>query len=85
MSLAFPLALAWAALKAGKVDEAQSAIKEALRLGTRDAKLYYHAGMIAKAAGDRTAARSHLERALKLSPQFDPLQAEVARKTLQEL
>jgi tetratricopeptide (TPR) repeat protein len=78
-------ALAWAALKAGKVAEAQSAIKEALRLGTRDAKLYYHAGMIAKAAGDRTAARSHLERALKLSPQFDPLQAEVARKTLQEL
>lgn len=78
-------ALAWAALKAGKVADAQSAINEALRLGTRDAKLYYHAGMIAKAAGDRTAARSHLERALKLSPQFDPLQAEVGRKTLQEL
>ena len=28
----------------GKLAEAQSAIKEALRLGTRDAKLFYHAG-----------------------------------------
>jgi len=78
-------ALAWTALKAGKIAEAQAAIKEALRLGTRDAKLYYHAGMIAKAAGDRSAARSYIERALKLNPQFDPLQAQVAIKTLEEL
>jgi hypothetical protein len=31
-------ALAWTALKAGKISEAQSAIKDALRLGTQDAK-----------------------------------------------
>ena len=49
-------ALAWAALKAGKLDEAQTAIKDALRLGTEDARLFYHAGMIARAAGDRGAA-----------------------------
>jgi tetratricopeptide (TPR) repeat protein len=78
-------ALAWTALKAGRVAQAQAAIKEALRLGTRDAKLYYHAGMIAKAAGDRSAARSYIERALKLNPQFDPLQSQVAIKTLEEL
>jgi tetratricopeptide (TPR) repeat protein len=77
--------LAWTALKAGKIDEAQDVIKEALRLGTRDAKLYYHAGMIARATGDRAAARDYLDRALKLSPQFDPLQAGVARKVLEEL
>jgi tetratricopeptide (TPR) repeat protein len=77
-------AVAWTALKAGKVAEAQAAIKAALRLGTRDARLFYHAGMIARAAGDRLTARDYLQRALKLNPQFDPLQASIARKTLAE-
>ena len=78
-------ALAWTALKAGRLDEARAAIREALRLGTRDARLYYHAGMIARAAGDRAAARDYLERALKLNPQFDPLQAAAAREALAEV
>jgi tetratricopeptide (TPR) repeat protein len=77
-------ALAWAALKAGKSDEAQRMIKEALRLNTQDAKLFYHAGMVARAAGDKTAARDHLRRALKLNPQFDPIQAQVAKQVLSE-
>jgi tetratricopeptide (TPR) repeat protein len=77
-------ALAWAALKAGKLDEAREAIKQALRLGTRDARLFYHAGMIARVAGDRASARDYLQRTLSLSPQFDPLQAEIARKALEE-
>ncbi len=76
-------AVAWTALKAGKLAEAQTAIKEALRLGTRDAKLFYHAGMIARAAGDELAARDYLHRALTLNPQFDPLQALIARKALE--
>ena len=42
-------ALAWCALKAGRVDEARRAINDALRLGTQDARLFYHAGMIARA------------------------------------
>ncbi|HEY6153459.1 MAG TPA: tetratricopeptide repeat protein, partial [Candidatus Udaeobacter sp.] len=75
-------ALAWAALKAGRVAEAQIAIKEALRLGTKDARLFYHAGMIAQTAGDQSSAREYLKRALTLSPEFDPLQATVARKVL---
>ena len=75
-------ALAWTALKAGKVEEARAAIKEALRLGTKDARLFYHAGMIARAAGDAAAARDYLERALALNPQFDPLQARIARAAL---
>jgi len=75
-------ALAWTALKAGKLSEAQAAMKDALRLGTRDAKLFYHAGMIARAAGDDAAARDYLRRALALNPRFDPLQAVIARKAL---
>jgi tetratricopeptide (TPR) repeat protein len=77
-------ALAWAALKAGKVSEAQAAIKDALRLGTRDARIFYHAGMIAHAAGDKASARDYLQRALQISPQFDPLQSTIAVKVLAE-
>ena len=76
-------AVAWTALKAGKLDEAQTLIKEALKLGTQDAKLFYHAGMIARAANDHEAARDFLKRALELNPQFDILQASLARKSLE--
>ncbi len=72
-------ALAWTALKAGKLTEAQAAIKDALRLGTNDARIFYHAAMIARAAGDETAARDYLQSALKLNPQFDPLHSPIAQ------
>jgi tetratricopeptide (TPR) repeat protein len=77
--------LAWSALKSGRLPEAQRAIASAMRLGTRDAKLYYHAGMIAAAAGDDPAARKYLREALSLNPGFDFLQAKIARRTLQQL
>lgn len=78
-------AVAWTALKAGQLAEAQSEIKLALRLGTRDARIFYHAGMIALMAGDRAAAREQIKRAVALNPQFDPLQAVNARKALDDL
>lgn len=77
-------AVAWTALKAGRVPEAQKTIREALRLGTQDARLFYHAGMIARAAGNSDEARHYLKLALDLSPQFDPVQAPLARKALQD-
>ncbi|HMV82782.1 MAG TPA: tetratricopeptide repeat protein [Blastocatellia bacterium] len=75
-------ALAWAALKAGKPDEARQLSKAALRLGTQDPRLLYHAGMIARASGDKNAARDLLQRALKLNPQFDPRHAPIAKQAL---
>src|SRR5262249_26977982 len=75
-------ALAWTALKAGQLDEAESAIRDALRLGTRDARIFYHAGMIARARGDASGASDYLNRALKLNPEFDLLQAAAARQVL---
>ena len=72
-------AVAWTALKAGKIPEAQAAIKEALRLGTKDAKLFYHAGMIENAAGNRNEAKRLLTLALKTNPAFDPLQSVVGK------
>lgn len=78
-------ALAWAELKAGDISSASEASAHALSLGTADASLHYHAGMIAKAKGNPAAAIEHLRLALKLSPEFDPLQALTARNALAEL
>lgn len=78
-------AVAWTALKVGKLAEARAAIEQALRLGTRDAKLFYHAGMIARADGDKARARNYLTRALTLNPKFDPLQAPLAERALKDL
>lgn len=77
--------LAWALYKAGQVEEAQRYSAEALRLGTRDATLHYHAGMIARAAGDSAAAREHLATALEINPHFSIVHAEEARAVLAEL
>ena len=44
-------ALAWAQLAAGRVNEAREHMRLALAEGTQDARLYYHAGAIAAAAG----------------------------------
>ena len=41
-------AIAWTAFKSGRLAEAKSAMKDALRLGTRDMRLAYHAEMIAR-------------------------------------
>ncbi len=78
-------ALAWTALKAGRIAEAQSAMKDALRFGTRDARLFYHAGMIARAAGENEAALEFLKQSYALHPHFDPLQSKIARAALQGL
>lgn len=74
--------LAWALLKAGRPVEAQPYAAEALRLGTRDALMLYHAGMIAQARGDAVAARDYLKRALDANPHFSPLYAPLAQQAL---
>ncbi len=74
--------LAWALYRAGDADAAWEEIQQALRLGTRDALLYYHAGMIANARGNTAAARAHLETALAINPHFSILHAAEARETL---
>lgn len=60
--------LSWASYKAGRIADARKASALALSQGTEDATLFYHAGMIAIAAGDSTAGRSLLARALALNP-----------------
>ncbi len=75
-------AAAWASYKNGMHGQAQRLIVRALSLGTRDPKLYYHAGMIASAQGRIAEARRLLTKALRINPHFDLLQATLARATL---
>ena len=77
--------LAWARYKAGRLRDADWAMRRALRLGTRDARLYYHAGMIARALGDRPRARHFLALALRVNPYFHVLHADAARRALAEV
>jgi hypothetical protein len=58
---------------------------EALKLGTKDAKLFFHAGMIYNALGRREKAREYLTRALATNRHFHVLLAEVAERTLRGL
>ena len=78
-------AAAWASYKSGMLDEAARLSQRALSLGTRDPRLYYHAGMIAMADGRSAEARHLLSEALRTNPHFDLLQARVARAALAEL
>ncbi len=77
--------LAWALYQAGKSDEAQQWSDKALTLGTQDALLYFHAGMIAYANDDHTMAREHLQRAREINPHFSLRYAPTLETTLQRL
>jgi tetratricopeptide (TPR) repeat protein len=78
-------ALAWALYRLERHDEARAASTRALALGTQDARLWYHAGMISIGLGHDDLAVAQLTRALRLSPSFDPVQSAVARDALAEL
>jgi tetratricopeptide (TPR) repeat protein len=77
--------LAWAFFKNGRLSEANALMKEALRLGTRDARIFYHAGTIYDGLGDRRNAAKYLALALEISPVFDVRQTTKARLLLETL
>ncbi|MBI3982798.1 MAG: hypothetical protein HY337_07790 [Gemmatimonadetes bacterium] len=62
--------LAWALYRAGDYRAAREAMAAALRLGTRDAVLHFHAGMIEKALGEYRSTLGHLSTALEINPYF---------------
>ena len=74
--------LAWALYKNERYSKAAEAMEQAMQLGTRDALLYYHAGMIAKALGQTGEAKRLLSEALAINPYFDPVQSRIAREAL---
>ncbi|MGH2585056.1 MAG: tetratricopeptide repeat protein, partial [Dehalococcoidia bacterium] len=78
-------ALAWALYKAGRYDEALAASDQALRLGTRDPLMRYHAGMIALALGQTERAAAELRLAVSPNPAFSVRYGAEAVRVLGEL
>jgi tetratricopeptide (TPR) repeat protein len=78
-------ALAWALHRLGRDTEARRRSDEALRLGSRDPLLRYHAGAIAAALGRTADARHDLELALSTDPGFSATGAAEARRILASL
>ena len=76
---------AWCLYKKGNLQEAKNAISEAMRMKTKNAGFYYHAGMIEKGLGNKKAAVVYLQKAVQTNPAFDILQGENAKRALQEL
>ena len=75
--------LAWALYHYGELKPAADAMEKALALGTQDAELFYHAGMIAQRRGNAGRAVVFLEKALAANPRYS--HANTVRKTLESL
>jgi tetratricopeptide (TPR) repeat protein len=77
--------LAWTLYKTGDYEGARPLMDQALRLGTRNALMDYHAGMIAYQLGQTDAAATYLDQALSLNPHFSLLYAGSAKSLLSTL
>ncbi len=77
--------LAWTYYQRGDYRAARDMIGNALRLGTQNALMYFHAGMIYHKVQATPRAIEYLDTALKLNPRFSLRYADTARKLLGEL
>lgn len=78
-------AVAWALHRNGQDSEALPYAMKATALGWRNATFLYHRGVIRHALGDKAGARADLSDAVAVNPNFDVLQAPVARQLLDSL
>lgn len=65
--------------------EAEHAITQALHLGTQNAEILFHAGMIAQALENKVAAEKYLTSALEQNPHFDLRQVHIAKQPYTDL
>ena len=63
-------AMAWTLVRAGDAAGARPFVDRALRLGTSDALLHYHAAVVLEANGEREAASAELAFAFRQNPYF---------------
>ncbi len=78
-------ALGWALLADGRAAQAVTFADKSLTLGTQDPRLLVHAGLIHAAAGDSAKAEALLNKALTLSPTFDPVLVARANAVLAQI
>jgi tetratricopeptide (TPR) repeat protein len=78
-------ALAWVLFRNGRFQQAAEAINKALALHTNDSLLLFHAGMIHHSLSEDSETEGFLGRALRTNPNFHVLNAETARRTLEEI
>lgn len=78
-------ALAWCHYKLGNHKAARLMILRATKWNTREPSLFFHRGMIYAKLGENEKAIADLNEALYLNPNFDPLDADLARRTLAEI
>ena len=65
-------AIAWAAFRKGDLKTAEDNIQAALAEGTKDGRLFYHAGLIAAAAGKTNQTKTYLSEAKALEQMLLP-------------
>ena len=78
-------ALAWALFRSGDIGAALPFVEHALRLGTPDTLLHYHAAVIASAAGQGERARAEIRTVLRGNPAFSFRYADDARALARRL
>jgi tetratricopeptide (TPR) repeat protein len=78
-------AFAWSLAASGRANEARQPMQRALAEGTRDARLFYHAGRIAAMNGQEKEARLMLNRAAMIKQMLLPSEREELSRTLAEL
>ena len=77
--------LGWTLYQNGEYQEASLYAQEALKLGTKDALMLFHAGMVTFKLGRFDEAKGYLGQALALNPNFSVLYRDEARRTLNAL
>lgn len=77
--------VAWVHFKRNDLDRAQDAINQSLKLGTKDALLHYHAGMIYYSQNKFEEAKKHFELALDINPYFDQNKANESKALILDI
>lgn len=77
--------LAWVYYKLGDYKKALSYSRVSLNQGTKDAGIYFHAGMINYKAGNFSNAKKYLDLSLKTNPYFDMNSPDRAKAVIKQI